>query len=127
MKINFLILFSFLCLNSEAQKTCLKYDEAMKKGYEFLNKKNYEKALPEFQAAQIAARECGISPDKPADELKKVFEGFKFQRDEAVKQKNAAIRANLLARAETKRANENAASAKLAQEKTEKPKIECNK
>lgn len=96
MQIKITILFAFICLTSHAQKTqknCPKYDTALKNGYEYLSKKSYDKALIEFQAAQIAARECGIAADEPANELKKVFEGLSAQKKEAINQRDAAIKA----------------------------------
>ncbi len=98
MQIKIVIFFAFICLNVQAQKTqsnCTKYNVAMDSGHEYLNKKNYDKALTEFQAAQIAARECGITKSEPADELKKVFEGLKKQRDEADSSKKVAVNLRL--------------------------------
>ncbi|MEO6328933.1 MAG: WD40 repeat domain-containing protein [Ginsengibacter sp.] len=94
MQVNITILFAFFCLNLEAQD-CHKYNMAMAAGDKYLNKTkppSYNKALIEFQAAQIAARECGIKTDSPAVELKKVFEGLIAQRDEAVQAKREAER-----------------------------------
>jgi len=92
MQIKMSILFIFFCLKMQAQTNCAKYDMAMDSGYKYLNKRDYDKALTEFQAAQIAARECGIAIDKPAAELKKVFEGLKSQRDEADSAKKVALK-----------------------------------
>lgn len=109
MQINITILLAFFCLNVQAQKTCAKYDTAMKNGYEYLSKKKYDKALIEFQAAQIAGRECGIAIDKAADELRKVFQGLSYQRDEAINAKMVAVKSDI----ETKRALEVAKKEKI--------------
>src|SRR5258705_11387302 len=99
MQINMTILFAFLCLNLHAQY-CFKYEEAMKAGDNYLNKTkppNYDKALIEFRAAQIAARECGKVTEDPAAKLKKVFKGLESQRNEAIKAKKEAEHAKLIA------------------------------
>jgi len=107
MQISITILFVFLCLNVQAQEQkCAKYDEAMKNGYEYLNTKNYDKALIEFQAAQVAARECDRNTNAPAIELKKVFDGLKAQRDEAIEAKKEAEKARREAVSQ-KEANQN--------------------
>ena len=112
MQIEMAIFFVFVSLNAQAQKTqtnCTKYNVAMDSGHDYLIKKDYDKALTEFQAAQIAARECGITKREPADELKKVFEGLQKQRDEADSAKKVAVKSAI----ETKRALINATNQKL--------------
>ncbi len=84
------LLFSFLCLNLQGQKCPDKYDSAMSAGKTYLSKSDYDKALIEFQAAQIAARECGISTNEPADSLNQVFNYLKKQRNESVDAKRNA-------------------------------------
>jgi hypothetical protein len=106
MQIFITIFLAFLCLNVQAQN-CPKYDKAMNAGHNYLNKTkqpDYDKALIEFQAAQIAARECGIITDKPAIELKKVFDGLKKQRDDAVNAKREAETQKAIAESNTKEA-----------------------
>jgi len=76
------ILLILLAISAQSQ-TCIKYDNALKEGVKYLKKKNYEKALKEFQAAQIAARECGISTKVPADDLELVFKGLQAQKRKA--------------------------------------------
>jgi len=93
MKIGITILFAFLCLNIQAQTNCAKYDTAMKHGYGYFNKKKYDLALIEFQAAQIAARECDKPTNTPAVELKKVFDSINSQKQEAVEAKHNAEKA----------------------------------
>ncbi|HEX8277111.1 MAG TPA: hypothetical protein VF540_00390, partial [Segetibacter sp.] len=114
MQISVSILLVFLSLSLQAQN-CEKYYKAIKSGNDYLNHKNYDSALKEFQVAQIAARECGKVTNEPADKLKEVFRGLQAQRDEAVKQKIAALKATQIAVQEKKRAN-------LAQQVTEDQK-----
>jgi hypothetical protein len=83
MQIILSIILILLSLFSQAQR-CPKFEVAMKDGKKYLLQKNYDKALVEFQAAQVAARECGISSNEPATELDKVFKGLQQQRDNAL-------------------------------------------
>jgi hypothetical protein len=83
MQVIVVILFSFLCLNIQAQN-CPKYDKAMTRGKYFLQRANYDSALVQFQVAQIAARECKMTTNEPADSLKNVFKGIQDQRDAAI-------------------------------------------
>jgi tetratricopeptide (TPR) repeat protein len=86
----------------------------MNAGNEYLAGKNYDKALIEFQAAQIAARECGFVKSEPANKLKEVFKGLTAQRDEAVRQRSMVTSALKLAEYKTDKAN---AALKLAGER----------
>lgn len=76
------ILFILLGINAQSQN-CPRYDNALKAGNEYLERRFYDKALKEFQAAQIAARECGISTKIPAAGLDKVFKGLEAQNRRA--------------------------------------------
>lgn len=82
MQKTLVVLLIFLGVQIQAQE-CFKYDRAMQDGKYYLDKKYYDSALVEFQAAQIAARECGKSTKPPADSLIKVFEGLKALRKSA--------------------------------------------
>ncbi|MEO7767857.1 MAG: hypothetical protein ABIS01_10535, partial [Ferruginibacter sp.] len=108
MQINIAFLLVLFCLKLQAQTPkCAKYDEAMAKGYKYFSKKNFDSALIEFQAAQIAIRECGSAinnPKQPADELKKVFFELKKQRDDAVSAKTIAEKAKAQAQTAEKKA-----------------------
>ena len=92
MRLSFVVLFVLSSLLLRAQ-TCPKYTVAISKGTRFLERKNYDSALVQFQVAQIAARECGLSTEAPAKQLQKVFEGLQAQRDEAKQQRDRAIAA----------------------------------
>lgn len=109
--------FLLLCpLLLFAQNDCReKFETALKTGYAKLaNADSVAKALPEFQAAQIAARECHLGPVASAAAargIERVFEGLEKQRDEA----RAALEAkNLAEAAKTKAQGESYQSARLA-------------
>lgn len=87
-------------LNAVAQD-CPKYAKAMAAGNGFLYKASpdYDSALLYFQVALVAARECRTNNDSATKQLKKVFEGIKAQRDEAVKAKQEAQTASLKTKA----------------------------
>jgi hypothetical protein len=75
-----LILVAF---HTVAQTNCPKYGKAMTEGTQYFNKNSLDQALIEFQAAQIAARECGLDTNAPAEALVKVFNGLKKQVHDA--------------------------------------------
>jgi hypothetical protein len=60
----------------------------MKDGNIFLSHKDYDKALIEYQAAQVAARECEWETKEPADSLKVVFNAIRKLHEDAIKAKN---------------------------------------
>lgn len=83
-----------------AQDNCPKYTEAMAAGKIALAKGAYETALPEFQAAQIAARECGLPPlasQAAAHGISEVFTGLKQQKENAEAAEAEAQRQNGIA------------------------------
>lgn len=84
---------------------CPKYDLLMDLGNSFLKRGEPEEALIEFQAAQIAARECGLVADQPAAAIKKVFDELKAQRDNAIKAQKLAQTAQEELQAQIKRAD----------------------
>ena len=115
MQLNITIFFVLLCGTLHAQD-CTKYKTSMDAGESYLNKGNYDEALNKFQLAQIAARECGLKTNEPAQKLKMVLKGLKQQRDEAIKGKvltEKAKEAALRSEAETKRALITVDSARL--------------
>lgn len=103
MQIGYIILFLFVFGYAQAQD-CPKYAKAMDAGNQYLEQKNYDAALVQFQVAQIAARECGITTKLPATQLEKVFKGLQAQRDEAVQAKKDAEAQRTLADVKTKEA-----------------------
>ena len=88
-KILLLLCFCICSINAvEAQ--CPKYDNLMNEGRSYLNKSVFDKALLKFQAAQVAARECGTDSKEADDAINKVFVALKKQRDDAIKAKKEA-------------------------------------
>jgi formylglycine-generating enzyme required for sulfatase activity len=103
-------------------KTCPRYEEQMRKGEDNFAKNNYYEALRNYQAAAIAANECGINSSQP---------DLKIQRlvAEIEKQRTAAQQATKQANAEAEKARKAESAAKVAQEEartqTEKARIEA--
>lgn len=98
---------------------CPKYDKAMRKGDEYLHQKepDFDKALIEFQIAQIAARECRLAGDKSEQarqKLDSVFIGLKLRRDQALAAKRQAELAESATRAALKTAEESRAKEQAA-------------
>lgn len=87
-----LSLFLLFGLYASAQP-CPKYARAMAAGDVFLRRADYDSALVHFQVALIAARECKINNDSAAGQLKRVFEGIKAQRNEALAATQQAVTA----------------------------------
>lgn len=77
---------------------CPKYEKSIKAGDTYVRAKKYKEAIVEFQAAQIAARECDLSGDVLADKFKQVFDGLTRQKDEADANRVIAEKATALAR-----------------------------
>ena len=94
MRIFFLIpMLLFLGIWLPAQTTCRQFDDSVAKGKQFLAQKAFDKALIQFQTAQVAARQCDLSEAKskePADLIKQVFTGLQKQRDDAIESINRA-------------------------------------
>lgn len=89
-----------MLIATQAYSQCPKYNQAIEAGKSFLIQKAFDKAIVEFQAAQIAARECKQSKGEPAILLKKAFDGIQKQRDRAIEaskktliEKQSAIKA----------------------------------
>lgn len=85
-----ILLAIFFSINAKGQK-CPRYQQAINAGKKFLKEKNYDKALVEFQSAQLASRVCGLEKDSVADKFQEVFDGIIEQRKQATKDKNAAL------------------------------------
>ncbi len=69
-----------------AQQTCEEceqYHADIQSGTTLMQKGEYENALTEFQAAQVAARVCGCSTQEAAELISTSFQGMQKQRDEA--------------------------------------------
>ncbi len=112
---------------------CPRYDRFMNNGNALLHERRPDEALAEFQAAQIAARECGLSTDQPAAALQRVFNVLKAQRDNAVKAQQLATTAKAEALQQKARADQEAAEAIEAKKQAieaqaiaEKAKIEAD-
>lgn len=107
-------------------QTCPKYESYMEKGNLLLASGKPDAALIEFQAAQIAARACGLNTDDPATALQKVFKRLQMQRDDAILAQRKAKVAQEVALIAQKRADKEATEAKIAREEdlVEKEKAE---
>ena len=82
---------------------CPNYDQFMKQGRSLLEKKDYSKALTEFQAAQVAARACKCTTNAPAEYINKVFSGLKQQKEAAIAAQQRAEKAEQTAKQERNR------------------------
>ena len=80
-----------MLISAQAHSQCPKYSQAIKAGKSFLSQKAFDKAIVEFQTAQIAARECKQSKNEPAILLKKAFDGIQEQRDRAIEAGKKAL------------------------------------
>ena len=102
-----LTIYSLLIIASlfPADKTCSDCSDCerfvgfMKAGKGYLEQEAFYEALREFQAAQVAARVCGCTSNKPADLIKEAINGLQKQKEDAIRlareneiQKNRAIR-----------------------------------
>src|SRR5687768_866427 len=85
MRMKTLIVFSImLCGFTLHAQQCPKFVKAMRDGNYYLKgNRSLDKALIEFQAAQVAARECGLNTNEPAEALVKVYNGLKKQVKDA--------------------------------------------
>ncbi|MFN0202983.1 MAG: leucine-rich repeat domain-containing protein, partial [Bacteroidia bacterium] len=95
MKQSFLLLFLLLGFSSLFAQagdctTCKDYLAFMQSGKQFLAATQYDLALPEFQAAQVAAKICKCEAEEPNRLIDSVFKGIKRQRDEAIQEKQRA-------------------------------------
>ncbi|MBL7807027.1 MAG: leucine-rich repeat domain-containing protein [Saprospiraceae bacterium] len=107
---------------------CLRYERFMANGNKLLKIENKaEEALIEFQAAQIAARECGLNTDEPAIAIQRVFAVFKSQRDNAIISASIAKEAKEVAVKEKVRADSNATEALEAKLLAQKKQMEAEK
>ncbi len=91
--IKLIISLVFILINTglTAQiKTCPRYDSSMSEGNRLLKDSSYDKALKEFQAAQIAARECKLSTTEATTKIKETFTRIASQRDTAIKLRTRA-------------------------------------
>lgn len=80
-----------MLIATQTYSQCPKYNQAIEAGKIFLTQKAFDKAIVEFQAAQIAARECKQSKGEPAILLKKAFDGIQKQRDRAIEAGKKAL------------------------------------
>jgi len=111
------LLFSLVTLQAQTDNcsTCVKYNQFIQQGNEYLEAGRFDQALIEFQSAQVAARVCKCSNNTPAMGIEKAIQGIQEQKKEAERQRDAARRAIL--EAERLR-RESDAAAKAAERKT---------
>jgi hypothetical protein len=91
---------------------CPKYDRTIKAGDGYLNDKKFKEAIVEYQAAQIAAKECEISGEELVERFKRVFDALAKLKDDAETNRIIADKATALAKE------------RLAKEQVEKQKAE---
>ena len=92
-----LLLAIALPLFSIAQTACSKYNKAMKDGQTAITQEKYDQALIEFQAAQLAARECKLSASLAQDAtigIKAAIKGIQQQKERAETEAKNARKAN---------------------------------
>jgi hypothetical protein len=111
---------------------CHKYDNAMRMGEEYLYQKepDFDKALIEFQIAQIAARECRLPGDKSERARRKidsVFIGLKLRRDQALAAKQRAEIADFETKKALKAEKKSRATAIAEQKKSDSLRKEAEK
>ena len=83
-----------------ACSNCPKYAAFMQQGQEFLKNQVFDRALTEFQAAQVAARTCGCNSATPSAYILEVFKGMQQQKDAAVAAQKRAEKAEQAAKEE---------------------------
>ena len=98
------ILLACMIFVGQVYSQCPKYHQAMKAGKVLLEKKAFEKALIEFQAAQIAARECQIVKNEPTIMLQAAFDRIQSQRDIAIEAEKKALESTQIAILEKQKA-----------------------
>ncbi|MCB0644136.1 MAG: hypothetical protein KDC44_20975, partial [Phaeodactylibacter sp.] len=105
-----LLLFISLALQAQVSDCpgCSNYNRFMQAGQGFMTAKEYDKALIEFQSAQVAARACKCSTEAPATQISAAIKGIQTQREDALKVAYEAAR-------QKKKAQENEKRAKAAE------------
>ncbi|MBC7777963.1 MAG: leucine-rich repeat domain-containing protein [Phycisphaerae bacterium] len=135
MKAPLFLSLCLLCLSSRTLSAqnqqeagcsdCPQYDAFMEQGRIFLKGEIFDKALTEFQAAQVAARICKCNSTAPSDSILKVFKGIQRQKDVAIAAQAAAIVAQKRAEKAEKTAKAEKAKTQQALAETEKAKNEA--
>ena len=97
VKFRFLFLILLLPLNCLGQQASNYFNAALEKADYYLRNDSLDKALTEFQNAQIEARAKGIDSRRAQDGINEVFDKIRKERDRA-------LDAEKKTRAETKRA-----------------------
>ena len=103
-KIILLIFFLQICSINALEAQCPKYDKLLNEGKSYLKKSFFDKALLKFQAAQVAARECGTDSKEADEEIIIVFKRLQKQRDDAIKSKKEAEEQRKIAEEEQEKA-----------------------
>ena len=127
----FIVFITSLHLSAQNVKDCqdcTRFQGFMTEGKAFLEDKKFYEALSKFQAAQVAAKVCKCSSNKPASLIEKAIEGLQQQKiqaendaDEAKRQKEKAEKANNKANRLAKEAQD--AARKAEEEATKNARI----
>ena len=89
--IHFFILLTATSVNLNSQNSCsdcIYYQTFLNEGNKYLEAQNFDKALIEFQAAQVAAKVCKCNSKEPAEFIAKAIKGIQNQKREVEVQKN---------------------------------------
>ncbi|MFN0214819.1 MAG: hypothetical protein ACKVT2_11235 [Saprospiraceae bacterium] len=130
MKAFLLLSISLFCLSSSAlfaQKqpeagcpSCPQYNAFMEQGKAFFEKGIFDKALIEFQAAQVAARICNCNSSTPSEYILKVFKGIQQQKETAITAQKRAEKAEKNTKAALSETEEAKNKAQAALQKADK-------
>jgi hypothetical protein len=96
-----IICYHFCLLAASAQAPCPKFNYALAQGRKHLASNSFDQALTEFQAAQVAIRECdldGTARQRVIDLLEVAFDGLEQERNTAVAARKQAVQAEARAR-----------------------------
>ncbi|MFN0214818.1 MAG: leucine-rich repeat domain-containing protein [Saprospiraceae bacterium] len=107
---------------------CPQYDAFMEKGKAFLrDSASFHKALPEFQAAQVAARICNCNSATTSDYILKVFDGIQRQKEAAIAAQKRAEKAEKAAKAEKQKTQQALAETEKAKNEAQTALKQANK
>lgn len=127
---NYCVLLCFLnvCVQAQSMDDCTPcplcpaYNQYIEAGQGYLYDEIYDKALNEFQAAQVAARLCNCATNAPADYILQAIQGIQQQRNDALKAKERAEAAEQKAKNALSSAKKAEAEAKKEAQRAEAEK-----
>ena len=85
-------------------QNCTDFQRFLQSGKIYFENTDFDQALIEFQAAQVAARVCGCNSNEPAERIAECITGIQQQKDEAIRALAEAERQKKLAQTNAQKA-----------------------